>query len=62
MIRDNTLQMSAYDRIYLRSGDEVCLQPLQVDVHDYQGMRLSDHRRVMATIEATRDGSLAGAD
>ena len=46
-----------FDRIYLRSGDGVCLLPLDLDVHDYQGMRLSDHRRLMATIEATRDGT-----
>ena len=51
-----------FDRIYLRSGDDVCLQPLDLDVHDYQGMRLSDHRRLMATIQASRDGTLAGAD
>ena len=45
-----------FDRIYLRSGDGVCLQPLDLDVRDYDGMRLSNHRRLMATIEATRDG------
>ena len=48
-----------FDRIYLRSGDEVCLQPLAFDVNEYQGMRLSDHKRVMATIQATRDGTTA---
>jgi endonuclease/exonuclease/phosphatase family metal-dependent hydrolase len=43
-----------FDRIYLRSGDGVCLQPLAFDVTEYQGLALSDHQRVMATIEATR--------
>ena len=51
-----------FDRIYLRGGDDVCLQPLDLDVHDYQGLRLSDHRRVMATIQATHTGSAAAAD
>ncbi len=43
-----------FDRIYLRSGDGVCLLPLDFDVTEYQGMVLSDHRRLMATIQATR--------
>jgi hypothetical protein len=30
-------------------------------VAEYAEMRLSDHQRVMATIEATRDGTLVRA-
>jgi endonuclease/exonuclease/phosphatase family metal-dependent hydrolase/8-oxo-dGTP pyrophosphatase MutT (NUDIX family) len=50
-----------FDRIYLRGGDGVCLRPLDYDVTEYQEMRLSDHQRVMATIEATRDGTQSAA-
>jgi endonuclease/exonuclease/phosphatase family metal-dependent hydrolase len=46
-----------FDRIYLRSSEDVCLLPLDFDVEEHQGMPLSDHRRVMATIQATRDGA-----
>jgi endonuclease/exonuclease/phosphatase family metal-dependent hydrolase len=51
-----------FDRIYLRSGSDVCLQPLTFAVTEYDGMRLSDHQRLVATIEAMRDGTRASAE
>jgi endonuclease/exonuclease/phosphatase family metal-dependent hydrolase len=50
-------EQERFDRIYLRSGGDVCLRPLDFDVTEYTEMRLSDHERVRATIEATRDAA-----